>query len=384
MIAEVRAGTVDSRGQRPVRQRKYAAEVWFFPLAALYGALAVPLFVHAWLTGHALLPGLASPAGHAHELLFGYALAVVTGYLVSRATAWHIFMLLLLWLLARAAWLTLPYSLMALLANTAFAMALALTVAPKFMKGAKKWRNKLTGPLLIAISFVPVGFHLAGLAGLSALQYPLLHLAVLLLALLMLFMGGRIIAPAVAGHIEKSGGRLDARVQPRIEGGLIIMMMVAVALLPVSRTLSGGALVLAGGLAVVRLARWRLWLCWPRMDLLCLGLGYAWLAAGLVMTGLAWTTGWLDPARVLHAITVGALGTLTTMVMLRVRWLRARVDPAGRMLVPGSIAGLMSLAAIVRVAGGESVIALQLAAVAWSAGLFLLAVTVLASHRGRT
>ena len=368
--------------QRATRPRRQAAEVLFFPLAALYGALAMPLFLYTWMSGRVLVPGLATPAGHAHELLFGYALAVVAGYLVSRATCRHILTLLVLWLLARITWLGFPWSVTAALANTAFAVTLALTVAPKFMKGAKKWRNKLTGPLLIAISLAPVGFHLAGLVGAPGVQYPLLHVAVLLLALLMLFMGGRIIAPAVAGHIEKNGGELHARVQPRIEGALIVVMIVAVttALVPAGALLTGGALVVAGALAAIRLGRWRLWYCWPRMDLLCLGLGYAWLAAGLILTGLAWTTGWLDPGRVLHAITVGALGTLTTMVMLRVRCLRARIDLAHQRIIPGCIAGLLSLAAVARVAGGDSVIALQLATAGWSVALLMLLGALLVSH----
>ena len=55
-----------------------------------------------------------------------------------------------------------------------------------------------------------------------------------------------------------------------------------------------------------------------RRDLLCLAAGYAWLAAGLVAFGLS------EDTRLMHLITVGALGTLTFNVMALSWLLRAR------------------------------------------------------------
>src|SRR3546814_8884250 len=49
---------------------------------ALYAALILPYSVLALLGLLPALPGLATSAGHAHEMLFGFALAVIAGYLL--------------------------------------------------------------------------------------------------------------------------------------------------------------------------------------------------------------------------------------------------------------------------------------------------------------
>ncbi|MFP4138593.1 MAG: NnrS family protein [Halomonas sp.] len=55
----------------------------FFPLAAMHAAITVPLSLAAFY--HGLPLGLlASPAAHGRELLSGFALAVIAGYLLGR------------------------------------------------------------------------------------------------------------------------------------------------------------------------------------------------------------------------------------------------------------------------------------------------------------
>ncbi|WP_339804863.1 hypothetical protein [uncultured Marinobacter sp.] len=51
-----------------------------FPAAALGAALAVPFSIYAVLSGSGWPPGLLG-AGHGHELIFGFALALVAGAL---------------------------------------------------------------------------------------------------------------------------------------------------------------------------------------------------------------------------------------------------------------------------------------------------------------
>jgi uncharacterized protein involved in response to NO len=60
-------------------------------------------------------------------------------------------------------------------------------------------------------------FGIAAQAGSAAGERAIPVVAVVLFAMLMVFMGGRIIAPVVAGQFYRQGHKLDARVQPRIE-----------------------------------------------------------------------------------------------------------------------------------------------------------------------
>lgn len=339
----------------------------FYPAAALYAALGLPASVLA-------MPAGWSPRWHAHEMLFGFALAAVAGNQLGALSGWRLGVLLAAWLGARAAFFASPGGLAAAIANAAFAALLAGLVAPRLLGAAKKLRNQALPAVLVALCASAIAFHFV--------FYPL-SAVVLLLATLMLFMGGRIIVPGVAGQLERQGIRLAARVQPRIEGAILVAMGLAVIASFFRLHLMVAALCLVAGiLAAIRLARWRLWALRGRPDLFCLASGYAWLALGLAAFGAAAAIGRLQ-SEALHLITVGALGTLTFNVMA-MSWLaKARRDRARSVIIVWGTA-LVAAATLLRVAG-----ALEAAALCWSAAyalllaLFLIHIKV-PPRRGRT
>lgn len=339
------------------RKQKPQAFWLFFPAASLLAAIAVPLSVWAVWSGTGWPAGLLG-AGHGHELIFGFALALVAGYTLGPQPVSLLYPLLGLWLTARLSWILLPETFLAQLLGPAFALLLAWHVVPRF-NAAKKWRNKIVGPLILLICLLALVFWLSTalyspLAAWLPGPFPLMHSAIAGLLLLMTFMGGRLIAPAVAGTLEKKGIPLEARVQPRIEGLLILLLGFSIFLMafPAANLLTGSLLVIASGLLAIRIFRWKLWLCPERPDLLVLALGYSWLAIGALATGLALLQGTL-PAPALHLITIGALGTLSASVMLRLAWQRShrKPPPAGEVF---SIAALMAVAAISRFLAGPS------------------------------
>src|SRR5690554_8086292 len=100
---------------------------------------------------------------------------------------------------------------------------------------------------------------------------------------------------------------LEARVQPLIEGWLLAILPLAmVCILFTATEKLAGLLLLASSLLIIaRVARWKLWHCTDRPDLLVLAIGYLWLAAGAAVTGVHLVAGHaLLPA--LHVIAVGA------------------------------------------------------------------------------
>ena len=287
------------------------------------------------------------PQWHAHEMLFGFALAVVAGNQLGPAAGTRIALLFGAWVLARIAFFLSPTGSTAALANAAFAGLLALQVAPRLLRSAKKWRNRALPAVLVALCVAAAAVHIRA--------------GVLLFAALMLFMGGRILAPMVAGQLQRQGMVLGPRVQPRLEGALLVTMAGALAWTPLAA--------LAGALAAVRMARWRLWALRGRRDLLCLGAGYAWLAAGLVGFGLS------EDTRLMHLITVGALGTLTFNVMALSWLLRARRDPAQfASIVWGTL--LLAAATVLRVFQYW-----EAAAACWSAAYLLLVLLFISAGR---
>lgn len=360
----------------------------FFPLAAVYAMVVLPASVYTLTTGQGALPGINTPLGHAHELLFGYTLAVATGYLLNRVPLWWLVGLLTLWVAARVGFLFAPRSLFADLANIFFAIGFAAATASRFLPTARKWRNKVFGFTLIVLGIVTILAHAMIAEAPFRLVYLATYEAVLMFALLMLLMGGRFIAPAAAGHIEKQGGTLEARVQPRLEGALIILLISAAVtfVLPGFNPVSGILLFACGSVAIVRLVRWRLWECRDRMDLVALGVGYLWLALGLILTGASLAlTGQIRVA--LHAITVGAIGTLTLTVMSRVWMQRSGADPATCTAL-WFVLPLIAIAAALRLASGlvESSAAayMQLTgALAWSAAFLAVLLGVFVKYPGK-
>lgn len=329
----------------------------FFPAASLLAALVVPLSVWAVWSGTGWPEGLLG-AGHGHELIFGFALALVAGYTLGPQPKAVLYPLFALWLAARLSWLVLPDSLLAQLLGPTFALALAWHVVPRF-NAAKKWRNRMVGPLILLICLLAIAFGLSTtqlLANTSWAPSPFkfMHSAITGLLLLMTFMGGRVIAPAVAGTLEKKGIPLEARVQPRIEGALIVLLGSAVFLMAflVADPITGCLLIAASALLVLRTLRWKLWLCPERPDLLVLAIGYLWLAVGALFTGLALLRGTAS-APSLHLITIGALGILSASVMLRLAWQRShrKPPPAAEVF---AIAALLSTAAVTRFMAGAS------------------------------
>lgn len=130
--------------------RKNIHAFWlFFPAASLFAALTVPLSVFSVLSGTGWPPGLLG-AGHGHELIFGFALALVAGYTLGPQPYRVLTVLFVLWLLARVSWILAPESLAAQLLSPAFALLLARHAIPRF-QAAKKWRNRVAGPLILLL-----------------------------------------------------------------------------------------------------------------------------------------------------------------------------------------------------------------------------------------
>ena len=369
--------------ERPRAPRLPFANAWFFPAAAIYAAAILPASVLMMLGLLPTFPGLATPAGHAHEMLFGFALAVVAGYLLGPQPQRFTLTLLGCWLVARLGFLCWPASWLAIGGSLLFAVGLLWKVVPRFLGAAKKWRNQTVAPVVVGLGLVSLLASL-GLDSSGPWRVP----ALLLFALLLFFMGGRIIAPAVAGHALSEGRRLDARVQPHIEGGVLLLLGCALglSLLPwaPAERMVGGLLVGAGALCTIRLLRWRPWRCRKRPDLLVLLLGYAWLALGLLLLGIALGTGKVPLGGTLHALTVGALGSLAFGVMARTHLLYCLRDANAKPWIH-PFALFISLAAVARLLApalsAEPQSWLVFAAACWSLAFAALAVLLLRTRK---
>src|SRR5215470_2307221 len=60
----------------------------FFLLGAAWAALAVPVWLAAYAHGYALPSALPAMTWHAHEMIFGFALAALAGFLLTAIPNW--------------------------------------------------------------------------------------------------------------------------------------------------------------------------------------------------------------------------------------------------------------------------------------------------------
>lgn len=361
---------------RPSSEQRLPSWHWFFPLAAVHAALMVPLSLLALYHQFDFLPQLASPMGHARELIFGFALSLIAGYLLGPLPRRQLAGLVTLWVVGRLGVLAAPLMHVATLADSLFAVWVACLLVPRFM-AAKKWRNRIIAPLLGLLCLLGIVTLTWRYLGDMFITAPLMHLSVLGLVLLMTFMGGRIIAPAVNGYLMQRHRLAGAGVQPRIEAALTLLVGTAplLALWPRLQPFAAMLVLPAGALVLLRIYRWKPTLCRERPDLLALMAGYAWLSVGLLLMARAWWLPTHDSAS-LHAFTIGALGTLASTVMLRQAILRAKAQPEREWILLLLVA-LFATATILRLlaleAGGTWLATLWGAALAWSLAWLLVA-----------
>ena len=357
----------------------------FFLFAAAWSAVAVPLWLAAYAHGFAPRGALPAQLWHAHEMIFGFGLAVVTGFLLTAIPNWTgrlpvrggaLAMLAALWLGGRIALLTADAATAALV-DLAFPAAVIAVVARELIAG----RNFRNLPMLAALGLLFTGsllvhLHANDIAYTAALGN---RLGIATLLALIALVGGRIVPSFTRNWLAKARPDVAAPASPsRFD---IVCLLVTLAGLAHWVALPDHpfafVMEIAGGVASgLRLARWRGLATLREPLLVVLHAGYGWLAAGLLLLGLNGFFRWLPPTAPLHALTVGAIGTMTLGVMTR-----ASLGHGGRPLAAGrgtaAIYALVTLAAVLRVAAPLSAYPLHLtslAGLAWSAafGLFAL------------
>ena len=360
----------------------------FFFLSALWAALAVPVWIALFTNALNLPVALPPVIWHVHEMVFGFGAATVAGFLLTAIPNWTgrmplqglpLMGLAALWLAGRAACLTagLIGPAAAMIADLAFPAVFLGVVAREIIAG-RNWRNL---PMLGALAALLIGNFLVHLAALGLCDTADIgnRLGVATLLALISLIGGRIIPSFTRNWLVKQRPEI-APPSPfgMIDQAALTLVIVALVFLVVAPTgpVMPLAALAAGSALLLRLRRWRGWATRREPLLFVLHLGYGWLAFGFLVLGLGTFLPWLPQTTALHALTVGAIGTMTLAVMTR-----ATLGHSGRPLTAGVgttiIYALVTLAAVFRLsaplAGAKYLLVLALAGTAWSAAFVLFA-----------
>lgn len=353
----------------------------FYLGAAVFAALALPLWIGLWL-GHVPLAMSVPPMlWHAHEMLYGFAIAVIVGFLLTAGKAWTglptprgaaLAGLAGLWLAARIAAVAAPYWVYAVL-DVALLPAVATIFATVLVRARNRKNLPLAG-ILFALALANLCFHLAvmGFVTLSPLQP--LHAALGLIVMIECVIAGRVIPNFTVNATP------GLKVTPRPRLAWTALGVTAVALLlwvfAPPGPVTGVALIAAALLQFARQAGWHPLVTRGRPILWILHVAYAWLGVGFGLLGLEQFG--LVPASVgLHALAVGATGGL--IIGMITRTARGHTGRPLQVTRPEVAAYWLVLgAAVLRV--GLPIVAPQwvamgftAAAVAWSAAFAIYA-----------
>jgi uncharacterized protein involved in response to NO len=360
----------------------------FFLLAAIFAALAVPLWLAVFQGDIALAAPLPATLWHGHEMLFGYGAAVLAGFLLTASPSWSgqppvtgtaLALLALIWLGGRLE-MAVGGSAPALAAaiDLAFLPALAIALVPALRAGPR--RQLVFLPILALLLLANLAVQLDALGVLPGSGSTALTVALDLFALLIGLIGGRVVPAFTRNALAARGDThrvRDASPRDRLAIGSLLLLLIADL---AGLTQAAGVLALAAALLNGwRLAGWQGRRTVRQPILWVLHLGYLWLVLGLTWKGLVDLTGWLPPADGLHGLAIGAVGTMTLAVMSR-----ATLGHSGRPLrAPGAVVGsyvLVTAAAVARLAAAlapaQAVLLLALSAACWSIAFAAFAISL--------
>jgi len=329
----------------------------FFLFGALYAALAMLVWLPFFYGELTVATAFAPRDWHVHEMLFGYLAAVITGFLLTAVPNWTgrlplqgfpLMILVAVWAAGRAAVTFSAFTgeLAAAVVDASFLFLVATAVGREIVAG-RNWRNlKVLLPLIVLGSgniIFHIEAHSPGHAGYG------IRLAIAAVVILITLIGGRVIPSFTRNWlVRENPGKLPVPFA-RFDAIAIAFGAAALALwiaAPEAQP-TGLALIVAGVLHAVRLARWAGERTGRDRLVLVLHVGYAFVPLGFILTGLA-AFAVLLPSAGLHAWMGGAAGMMTLAVMTR-----ASLGHTGRALAASAatqaIYAAVFVAAIARV-----------------------------------
>ena len=327
----------------------------FFLLAGLSASLMMFLRIISYRWGEAFPNYFDSTSWHSHEMLFGYGVAVIAGFLLAAVGNWinhpmpkgkPLAALVVLWLSGRI----LPFfpqqipDWLIAFSDWIFLPVLLAVIGIPIVR-AKNVRNYGFLLVLGVMTLANAEVHLRQL-GINITDLPFgITFMLNLLILMIVLMGGRVIPFFTKSALPEAATKIRMPVEWAAVGFSIALMAGEVCQL--SPVILG---ILAGSAAILhalRLVGWHDIRVWKTPLLWVLHLGYAWIVVGYALTALA-KYGTLLPFLATHAFTAGGIGMVTLGMMARVS-----LGHSGRPLIPPKLTvlafALLNVSALLRV-----------------------------------
>ncbi len=292
----------------------------FYLLGAVFAVIAVPLWLARY---YGLLSGLTNIDfnWHMHEMVFGFAVAIVVGFLYTAGRNWTnlwtprgraLVALVSLWIAGRIAMLFAAPQIAAVV-DIAF-LPVAAFLLYQVLKKAPSKRNLVMVLLLGLLALANASFHATQLGWSELSTLSSIHAALLIIVMIETLIGGRVVPLFTAKFVP--GGQLGLK--PAMEKA-VIASTVAACLAWLAQPAAYVVAILALAAAVMQAARLISWKPWHTLDnplLWILHLSYAWISIGFLLLGLA-ALGMVSSSAAIHALAIGSMAGLIIGMITR-------------------------------------------------------------------
>ncbi len=299
---------------------------------------------------------------HMHEMIFGFACAIIVGFLLTAVQTWTgqrglfgkpLLMLVLLWLAGRffLIWPNLIGSLLTAVIDLSFLPLAAFFLARPIIK-IKQTRNLFFVPLLLLFSLVNLEMHLV-VANVNKVElFASAHASVILVSLLMSVMAGRVI-PMFTANGTQTQKVTSLTWLEYLSNGSLMLIFLSFLLHPIitlGDSLFFTLFLIAGLSQMCRWLRWKPWITWPVPLVWSLHLAIMFLWIGLMALAISYIDNSLPANHLWHLIAIGGIGGLILAMIARVSLGHTGHSLVAPKLMPFAFL-MICFAALVRVIG---------------------------------
>jgi len=300
----------------------------FFLFASLFAVISMLIWAGLYTT-QSILPvqnTLPAISWHAHEMLYGYTLAVIAGFLLTAVHNWTgvqtlngipLLLLALVWLLARIfPFINHPDSLMVMaIFDLGFNILLCLAILYPITK-VKQWKQMGLWLTVFLLSISNMLFYLGLFNKLDTGITLSFYSGIYLIVYLIMLMGRRVIPFFIEKGVDETVSLTNYQ---WLDISIIILMPVFwISEVFVDQpAFAASTALLLFGLNALRLKGWYTPGIWNKPLLWILYLAYGWLVLGFALkaAGLFMI---INPMLAIHAFTFGGIGLMTLGMMARV------------------------------------------------------------------
>lgn len=294
----------------------------FFLLSALWAIVIITLWSFYQFGYFFLIPSDINPIlWHTHEMFFGFAMAAVTGFLLTASANWSgktpvqgraLKILCLLWGLGRLSFLF-PHNIFLSIVDLAYIPLLAYNLIPYLAIKSQK-RNWIFFIILAILEAANLFTHLERW-GKSTLGMWTLQLTLLCFILMIIIIAGRIIPLFTGNKYPQISVKKYIFIEKIIPPFFFLFILLKI--IPAFNVLLPPIAFLNLILHSIRLIGWKPWKVIKTPILFILPLSYFWIVVGFLFQSLMSLVN-LPPSLVSHCFAIGGIGGMIFAMMTRV------------------------------------------------------------------